>query len=76
VLVDILRMNSDVFTWKPSDMLGILRELTEHALRIKRGSKLVQQRLHRFYKEKRRAIGEENAKLLVARFIKEVYHPK
>jgi hypothetical protein len=56
-------------------MLGILREVTEHTLRIKPGSKPVQQRLRRFDEEKRRAIGEEIAKLLVAGFIKEVYHP-
>jgi hypothetical protein len=57
-------------------MSGIPREVTEHALRIKRGSKSVQQCLRRFDKEKRRAIGEEIAKLLAVGFIKEVYHPE
>ena len=38
------------------------------------GSKPVQQRLRRFDDERRRAIGEEIAKLLAAGFIKEVYH--
>jgi hypothetical protein len=57
-------------------MSGILREVAKHALRIKPGSKPVQQRLRRFDKEKCRAIGEEITKLLAARFIKEVYHPK
>jgi hypothetical protein len=57
-------------------LLGIPREVTEHALRIKLGSKPVQQRLHHFDKEKHRAIGEEIAKLLAAGFIKEVYHLK
>jgi hypothetical protein len=57
-------------------MLGISREVTEHALRIKPGSKAVQQRLRRFDEEKRRAIDEEIMKLLVAGFIKKVYHPK
>jgi hypothetical protein len=56
-------------------MLGISRKVTEHALRIKPGSKPVQQRL-RCFDEKRRAICEEIAKLLVARFIKKVYHPE
>jgi hypothetical protein len=55
-------------------MLGIPREVTEHTLRIKPGSKLVQQRLHRFNEEKRRVIGKEIAKLLAAGFIKKVYH--
>ena len=57
-------------------MLGIPREVTEHTLKIRPGSKLVKQRLRRFNEEKHRAIGEEIAKLLAARFIKEVYHPK
>jgi hypothetical protein len=57
-------------------MPGILREVDEHALRIMLGCKPVQQRLCRFDAEKRRAFGEEIAKLLAARFIKEVYHPE
>ena len=57
-------------------MPGIPREVTEHTLKIKLGSKPVKQRLHRFNEEKRRAIGEEIVKLLVAGFIKEVYHPE
>ena len=48
----------------------------EHALKIRAGSKLVKQLLCRFDEGKRRAIGEEIAKLLAVRFIKEVYHPK
>ncbi|XP_066361146.1 uncharacterized protein [Miscanthus floridulus] len=40
------------------------------------GSKLVKQRLCRFDEEKHRVIGEEIAKLSVAGFIKEVYHPE
>jgi hypothetical protein len=56
-------------------MSGISRKVTEHALRIKPGSKPVQQHLRRF-DEKRRAIGDEIVKLLAARFIKEVYHPE
>ena len=55
-------------------MLGIPREVVEHALCLVLGSKPAKQRLHRFDDERRRAIGEEITKLLVARFIKEVYH--
>jgi hypothetical protein len=69
-------MNNDVFAWKHSDMPGISRKVAEHALRIKPGSKPVQQHLRCFNEEKYRAIGEEIAKLLAARFIKEVYHPE
>ena len=57
-------------------MPGIPREVTEHALDIQAGSRLVKQRLCRFDEEKRRAIGEEVQKLLAARFIKEVSHPE
>jgi hypothetical protein len=74
MLVNFLRTNRDAFAWKPLDMPGLPRKVTEHALRIKPGSKPVQQRLGCFDEEKRRAIGEEIAKLLAAGFIKEVYH--
>ena len=57
-------------------MLGILREVAEHALKIRPGSRPVKQRLRHFNEEKRRLIGEEIAKLLAAGFIKEVYHPE
>ena len=57
-------------------MRRIPREVTEHALKIRPGSKPVKQRMCRFDEEKRRAFGEEIAKLLAAEFIKEVYHPK
>ena len=57
-------------------MPGILREVTEHTLKIRLGSKPVKQCLHRFDEGKRRTIGEEIAKLLAAGFIKEVYHPE
>ena len=57
-------------------MLDIPREVTEHALKIRPGSKLVKQRLCRFDEGKHRAIGEEIMKLLVAGFIREVYHPE
>ena len=59
MLVDFLRANADVFAWSHSDMLGISRELAEHALDIRAGSRPVRQRLRRFDEEKRRAIGEE-----------------
>ena len=55
-------------------MLGIPREVTEHALRLDPGSKPTEQRLHWFDDERRKAIGEEVAKLLAVGFIKEVYH--
>ena len=76
MLIDFLRANKDIFAWKPLDMAGIPREVMKHNLKIKLGSKLVKQRLRRFDEEKRRAIGEEVQKLLVAGFVKEVSHPE
>jgi hypothetical protein len=55
-------------------MPGIPREVTEHALKIRLGSKPVKQRLRRFDKQKRMAIGEVIARLLAAEFIRELYH--
>jgi hypothetical protein len=44
VLVDFLHANTDIFSWSPSDMLGIPREVAEHALEIRAGSKPVKLR--------------------------------
>ena len=57
-------------------MPGILREVIEHTLKIRLGSKPVKQRLCHFNEEKHRAISKEIVKLLAAGFIKEVYHPE
>jgi hypothetical protein len=75
VLVDFLCANTDIFAWSPSDMPGIPREVAEHSLDIQPHSRAVQQRLHRFDEERRRAIGVELRKLLEDGFIKEVFHP-
>ena len=55
-------------------MLGIPREVAEHALCLILGSKPAKQCLCRFDDERRRAIGKEIAKLLAAGFIREVFH--
>jgi hypothetical protein len=57
-------------------MPDIPREVIEHALEIRAGSKPVKQRLRRVNGEKRKVIGEEIHKLLKAGFIKEVHHPE
>ena len=55
-------------------MPSILRELIEHTLKIRPGSKPVKQCLHRFDEGKCRTIGEDIAKLLATGFIRKVYH--
>ena len=55
-------------------MIGIPWEVAEHALCLVSSLKPAKQCLHCFDDERRRAIGEEVAKLLAAGFMKEVYH--
>jgi hypothetical protein len=57
-------------------MKGMPREVAEHKLNIKSGSKPIKQRLRLFNDDKCKAIGEEILKLLSAGFIREVYHPE
>ena len=57
-------------------MPGVSRELAEHTLNIDPKFKPVKQFLRRFNEERRKAIGEEVARLLAARFIVEVFHPE
>ena len=57
-------------------MPGVPRELTEHTLNIDPKFKPVRQFLQRFNEERRKAIGEEVARLLAAGFIVEVFSPR
>ena len=65
-----------MFAWKPSDMPGVPRGKIEHELKIEAGAKPIKQRLRRFATEKKGIIKIEIAKLLAAKFIKEVFHPE
>ena len=71
-----LRANINMFTWKPSDMLGVPRSKIEHELKIKKDAKPVKQRLRCFTSFQKDLIRTEIVKLLAARFIKEVFHPE
>ena len=55
-------------------MPSIPKEVAEHAFRLVLGSKPTKQCLWRFDEERRRAKGEEIAKLQATEFIKEIYH--
>ena len=72
-IIEFIRENRDIFAWKPFDMPGVPRELTEHTLNIDPKFKLVKQFLRRFNEERRKAIGEEVAQILAAGFIVEVF---
>ena len=57
-------------------MPGVPRELAEHTLNIDPKFKPARQFLRWFNEERRKAIGEEVARLLAAGFIVEVFHPE
>jgi hypothetical protein len=76
VLINFLRANQDIFTWKPVDMSMVPKELIEHCLKVYPKATLKKQRLRSFTPDRRETIKKELAKLLAAGFIKEVYHPE
>ena len=55
-------------------MPGVPRGLAEHHLRVNPKVKPVKEHLRRSAVQKRKAIGEEVARLLAAEFIREIYH--
>jgi hypothetical protein len=55
-------------------MPGVPKELIEHCLKVNPKATPKKQRLRHFTHDKREAIKKELAKLLMAGFIKEVYH--
>src|SRR4051812_4014130 len=57
-------------------MPGVPRGLAKHTLNVDPKYKPVRQFLRQFNEERRKAIGEEVARLLAAGFIIEVFHPK
>jgi hypothetical protein len=57
-------------------MKGVPREIAEHKLNIKPGSKPVKQHLCCFNDEKCKAVGKEIKKLLSSGFIREVFYPE
>jgi len=75
VLISFLRANHDIFAWKLADMPGVPMELIEHSLNVDPRATPKRQRLRRFAQDRREAIKKELAKLLAARFIREVFHP-
>src|SRR4051812_18592544 len=55
-------------------MPGVPRELAEHKLHVDPKARPVIESLRWFSSEKRKAIGQEIARLLAARFIREIFH--
>jgi hypothetical protein len=57
-------------------MSGVPRRLIEHSLNVDPNATLKRQHLRRFADDRRDAIKKEFVKLLIASFIREVFHPE
>jgi hypothetical protein len=55
-------------------MPSVPRELAEHKIDVNEGSKPVKQWLRRFSQDKKATIKKEIAKLMAARYIREILH--
>ena len=73
-LVQFLKKNIDVFAWRHEDIPSIDPSVITHHLNICPSSKSVQQKKRVFAPERNNAIKDEGQKLIVAKFIREVYY--
>ena len=73
-LVWFLKKNIDVFAWSHEDMLDIDLSVITHHLNVCPTFKLVRQKKRVFAPERDNAIKDEVQKLVVAKFIREVYY--
>ncbi|GKA18098.1 hypothetical protein Tco_0697935 [Tanacetum coccineum] len=73
-LCEQLQRNLDIFAWKPADMTGVPRYITEHRLKVREGCSSVRQKKRGQVADKNHAIQEEVGKLVEARIIKEVHY--
>ncbi|GJX03678.1 reverse transcriptase domain-containing protein [Tanacetum coccineum] len=71
-LCGLLRQNLDIFTWKPADMTGVPRHITEHRLNVCEGCFPVRQKKRGQASERNKALYEEMEKLVNTGIMKEV----
>jgi hypothetical protein len=74
-LLSFLAKNSDVFTWKTSDLTGVSRNIIEHKLQVKLSVKPRKQKLRKISDEKVEAAKVEVQRFLNADFIRDVQYP-
>jgi hypothetical protein len=75
MVVTFLRANSDMFTWTPSDMPGVPREVIEHHLAMCPQAHPMKLKTKKQAQEKEDFIVQEIEKLKKAKLIREVAHP-
>nr|GEY06239.1 reverse transcriptase domain-containing protein [Tanacetum cinerariifolium] len=73
-LCSILKKNLDIFTWKPSDMIGVPRSVAAHRLNIREGYSPVRKKKRGQAPERAKAIQAEVQKLVEAGIMREVYY--
>jgi hypothetical protein len=74
-LLLFLDKNSDVFTWKTTNLKGVSRDIIEHKLQVNPTVKPRKQRLHKMSDEKVATAKAEVQRLLDVGFIREVHYP-
>ena len=74
-LIQFLKKNIDVFAWSHEDMPGIDPSVITHRLNVCPSSKPVRQKKRVFAPKRDGAIKDEVQKLMVTKFIREVYYP-
>ncbi|GJW45641.1 reverse transcriptase domain-containing protein [Tanacetum coccineum] len=73
-LCGLLQRHLDIFAWKPADMTGVPRHITEHRLNVREGCSPVRQKKRRQATDRNQAIQEEVGKLMEAGIMKEVHY--
>jgi hypothetical protein len=71
-LLQFLNMNSDIFAWSTSDLVGVSREVIEHKLQVNPHAMPKKQKLRKMTEEKIETVKAEVPWLLDAEFIREV----
>ena len=75
LLIQFLKQNVDVFSWKQEDIRGIDPVVITHKLNVPPSFKPVKQKRRSFAIERKKAINEEVSILIQARVIREVDYP-
>nr|GEW06191.1 reverse transcriptase domain-containing protein [Tanacetum cinerariifolium] len=73
-LCNLLQRNLDIFTWKPADMMGVPRHITEHCLNVREGCSTVRQKKRGQATDRIEEIQEEVGKLMEEGVMKEVHY--
>nr|GEW59000.1 reverse transcriptase domain-containing protein [Tanacetum cinerariifolium] len=73
-LCNLLQRNLDIFAWKPADMTGIPRHITEHRINVREGCFPVKQKKRGQAVDRVQAIQEEVEKLVESGIMKEVHY--